>query len=282
MPDDAPRTIADLIEDRFGPAAEAGRDMPAEGALARILARRTHRRYTDEPVPDDLLDVLFAAAFSASAKSDLQQGSVCVVRDPAKRRAIAELVPDMPWIGTAPVFMVWLGDSRRIRRICALRGKPFANDHLDSFLNAAVDCALAMQTFILAAESVGLGCCPISVVRNHVDRVAEILELPEWVFPVAGLCLGRPAQQGYISMRLPLSMTVHTDRYDDSRFEQELDAYDRRRDARFSIPADKQRRTDAFGTADFYGWSEDKARQVSVRERDGFGPFVRRQKIGLD
>ena len=276
-----PRTLADLIEDRFGLPADQGRDMPAEGPLARILARRTHRRYADRPVESETLRVLLACAFSASAKSDLQQASVLLVEDPAKRAAIADLIPTMPWIRQAPRFLVWLGDSRRIRRICQMRGKPFANDHLDSFLNAAADCALAMQTFIISAEAIGLGCCPISVIRNHAGRIADLLGLPEHVFPVAGLCVGWPAREGHISMRLPMSVTVHTDRYDDSRLPEEIDAYDRRRDARHSIPAEEQRYRDEYGTAAFYGWSEDKARQVSRPERADFGAFIRRQGIGL-
>lgn len=286
MSDPAFKSLADVIAHRYGKGTvgggKSGKDMPADDVLAGILNRRTHRRYTDEPVPDDLLDVLFAAAFSASAKSDLQQGSVVVVKDAAKRKALADLIPSMPWIGKAPVFMVWIGDSRRIRRICELRGKPFANDHLDAFLNAAVDAALAMQTFTLAAEAKGLGCCPISVVRNHLGAIRDILELPLYTFPVAGLCLGWPAQTGFISMRLPPKVNVHTDRYDDWDLAEELQGYDKRRDARFAIPADSHKMTDVYGPAPFYGWSEDKARQVSTPERDKLGRFVRAQGIRTD
>ena len=286
MSDTPFNTLADVIAHRYGEGqvggGASGRDLSADDVLSRILLRRTHRRYTDAPIDDALLDVLFAAAFSASAKSDLQQGSVVVVRDAAKRKALADLIPSMPWIGTAPVFMVWIGDSRRIRRICELRGKPFGNDHLDAFLNAAVDAALAMQTFILAAEAKGLGCCPISVVRNHVEAVAEILELPLYTFPVAGLCVGWPAQEGYISMRLPPKVNVHTDRYDDWDLAEELAGYDKRRDARFSTPAGSRRMNDVYGEAPFYGWSEDKARQVSTPERERLGRFVRAQGIRTD
>jgi len=76
--------------------------------------------------------------------------------------------------------------------------------------------ALAMQTMILCAESTGLGVCPISVIRNEIDKVAAILALPDLVFPVAGLCLGYPQAEGYVSMRLPRAVTTHRDRYDDS------------------------------------------------------------------
>ena len=275
-------TLADLVVKRYGPETRGGADLPAEGPLATVLDRRTQRRYADRAVPEETLDLLFACAFSASAKSDLQQASVLRVADPALRAEVAALIPSMPWIGTAPVFLVWCGDGRRIRRICELRGKPFANDHFDAAFNPAVDTALAMQTFILSAEAMGLGCCPISVLRNHAFRVGELLGLPEWVFPVAGLCVGWPAAQGFISMRVPPSVTVHTDRYDDCKLAAGIDAYDRRRDAVYSIPTDKQRDLDLYGEASFYGWSEDKARQVSHTEREDFGAFLRQQGYRLD
>ena len=278
---DPKKTIADLIEHRYGISSGAGSDMPAEGELASILSHRTHRRFTDQPVPDELLEVLLAAAFSAPAKSDLQQGSVVIVRDAAKRQAVADLIPSMEWIGTCPVFMIFLGDSRRIRRICKMRGKPFANDHLDAFLNAAVDSGLVMMNFIRAAEAVGLGCCPISVVRNHIDAIAEIIELPDHVFPVAGMTLGHPVAKGFVSLRLHPAVNVHVDRYDDSNLQPEIDAYDRRRDARFSIPAEKQRDNDTHGVANFYGWSEDKARQVSTTERDQLATYLTRKGFNL-
>lgn len=279
-------SLADIIAHRYGEGVvgngNSGIDMPIDDPLAQIILRRTHRRYTDQPVSDDLLDVLFAAAFSASAKSDLQQASVVVVKDKNKRQAIQDLIPSMPWIGNAAVFMIWIGDSRRIRRICEHRGKPFANDHLDAFLNAAVDAALAMQTFTLAAETKGLGVCPVSVVRNHVDAIRDILELPLYTFPVAGLCLGWPSQEGFISMRLPPKVTVHTDRYDDWDLAEEVAGYDKRRDERFSIPSVSRRLNKVYGEAEFYGWSEDKARQVSTAERENLGRFVRAQGIRTD
>ena len=70
------------------------------------------------------------------------------------------------------------------------------------------------------------------------------LELPPAVFPVAGLCVGYPSQAGWISMRLPTAVTVHTDRYDDSDLSQELERYDRRREARHATPRESQRFAD--------------------------------------
>jgi nitroreductase len=276
------KTIADLIQDRFGLPTAAGRERPAEGTVAQLLAHRTHRRYKPDPIPDDVLEVVLAAALSAPSKSDLQQVAVVLVRDRDKQATLGGWIPDMPWIATAPLFMVFCGDHRRLRRVSGeLRQRPLPNDTLDMFMNAAVDAGLVLQSFITAAEALGLGCCPISVVRNHVEKLCDLLELPPAVFPVAGLTVGYPSQPGWISLRLPPALTVHTDRYDDSRLAAELDAYDRRREARHATPRESQRYVERFGYTEPYGWSEDKARQYSVPERHDFGPFIRRHGFGL-
>jgi len=168
------------------------------------------------------------------------------------------------------VFLVFLGDARRLERISK---HPVENGTLEGFFNATVDAALALQTCTLAAETLGLGTCPISVLRNHVQAVGEILALPDRVFPVAGLCLGYPAQ-AFISMRLPPEATVHRDHYDDSGLDAAVDAYDQRRDARHSLK-DRQKSPEIFGTAEFYGWSEDKARQAMTPEGAGFAAWLK-------
>ena len=244
-----------------------------------MAEHRSHRKFASRSVDSGLLRLLFACAFSAPSKSDLQQADIVNVADRAKIKAIADGIPDMPWIADAPVFLVFLANNRRIRQIGDWRGKPFANDHLDHFLNAAVDAALAMMSFIRAAEAAGLGACPVSHVRNHPHELARLLALPEWVFPVAGLCVGYPAESGRISPRLPLEVTVHVDRYDETGIRERIDAYDRRRHA--LLPYRKQRYADRYANVDFYGWSEDKARQYSVSERADFGAFVREKGFSL-
>jgi FMN reductase [NAD(P)H] len=268
---------------RFGEAP----DLPGEAAeipwLRQALLRRTHRRYAPRPVPEALLRLLLGAAFSASSKSDFQQVSVIRVEARPRRDRLAALVPDMPWIGSAPVFLVFCGDARRLERLGQLRGHAQPNGRLEGFFNAAVDAALVMQSLILAAETAGLGCCPISAVRNHAAAVAAILELPDMVFPIAGLCLGYPAAEGFVSMRLPLAVTLHTDRYDDSRLAEDIDAYDRRRAARHMPPREQQRAPDTFGYADYYGWSEDKTRQAAAQaEGQTFPSHLRARGFTFD
>ena len=267
------------LMERFGATIPVAQDQPGAGALARMLEHRSQRRYAPQPVPAELLQLLFACALSAPSKSDLQQADIVHVSDGATRTAIADLVPDNPSVRAAPVFLVFCGNNRRIRQVAELRGKSFANDHLDAFMNSAVDAGIVMATFIHAAEAAGLGCCPISSVRNHAQAVSDLLALPDWVFPVAGLCVGYPSEPGMITSRLALDVTVHTDRFSESGIAAKIDAYDRRREMRQQYK--KQRDVARFGAAEFYGWSEDKARQYAQSERADFGAFIRGKKFNL-
>ena len=275
-------TDKDALHLRFGSAASLDADPGAAPLASAVLGRRTHRRYSDRPVPDALVQTLCHAALSASSKSDFQQASLLEVHDLAKRAALAAPFPAMPWIGYAPRFLVFLGDARRLEQIGDLRGHRQSNAGLEGFFNAAVDAALALQTFILSAEDAGLGCCPISVLRNHAPLVGEVLGLPDRVFPVAGLCVGWPADEGHVSMRLPPAITLHTDRYATDDFVVHLERYDREREARNPTPPDKQRAPAVFGHAEFYGWSEDKARQAAQPEGAAFPPWLRAQGFTFD
>jgi nitroreductase/FMN reductase [NAD(P)H] len=272
--------LGDLIERRFGERVEAAVPADGEATLRRMLGRGVRRAFLDKPVEPSLLRTLCAAALASPTKSDLQQGDIVVVDDATRRATIFGTIPDHPWLASAPVFLVFVGNNRRQRQIHAWRGKPFPNDHLDAFFNAAVDGAIVMATFIAAAEAVGLGCCPISQIRNQARVVSDALDLPSHVFPIAGLAVGWPARDGEVALRLPLAARVHADRFDDSQLAAQIDAYDRRRAA--VQPYRRQRDEARFGKAELYGWSEDKARQYARPERADFGAYVRAQGCKLD
>ena len=269
-----------MLQHRFGDdvltGSPAGEVPAALLAMANRVSRRAYR--TDRPVEGELIRLLCAVALCSPTKSDLQQRDIIILQDVEQRRRVTSLLED-PWIAEAPAFLVFCGNNRRQRQVHAWRGRPFPNDHLDAFFNAAVDAAIALSAFVSAAEAVGLGCCPISAIRDHARTTSDILELPAHVFPVAGLTLGWPSDSPPISLRLPLDVTVHRDRFDETSLRERIAAYDRRRAA--IQPHAKQRDIDAFGSADDYGWAEDKARQYATPLRADFGAYVRAQGFDL-
>jgi nitroreductase len=276
----AATAIHQALAERFGEELEVNEALPGLEALARIAAHRSHRRFLPRPVEPDLLRLLCACALSAPSKSDLQQADIVIVRETAIRQTIVDTIPEMPWIMDAPVFLVFVGNGGRLPMMSKRRDKPFPNDHLDAFFNAAVDGAIVMTTFIQAATAVGLGICPISAIRDYPQIVAKALNLPPRTVPIAGLCVGWPEQPGEITPRLSLSTTIIENRYGERDIIGEIEAYDRRRAA--LRPYRRQRRIERWGEASFYGWSQDKARQYAEPTRTDFGAFVREQGFRLD
>jgi len=269
-----------VLKARFGSAPALSEAPKGVGVLAEMANRRVVRRYSDKPLDPALLDTLCAVALSAPSKSDLQQADIVVVTDKAQREKLQALIPENPWAAAGPALLVFCGNNRRHRLLFEWRGRPFVNDHLDPFFNAAVDAGIVLATFIAAADRVGLGTCPISQIRNQAARVSEVLGLPQHVFPVAGLGVGWPSFEGVMSPRLGLDVSIHRDRYDEAGLKEKVEAYDRRRNE--TQPYKSQRFVEKFGEDTAYGWSEDKARQYSVPERADFGAFVRAKGFNLD
>ncbi len=272
------------LEERFGERLTQPRDTTVPESWRRLAARGSCRAFLPEPLDPALIETLCALALCAPTKSDLQQRDIVVVEDPGLRHALNRLLTEGPlgqaWIAGAPHLLVFCANNRRQRLLHNWRDRDFANDHLDAFYNAALDAGIAMAQFMVAAEAAGLGCCPISAIRNEAEAVSELLALPRHVFPAVALALGRPAAPPKQSYRLPLSVTLHRDRYHEDELAESVAGYDERRAA--AQPYAAQRYPEDFGEAPRYGWSEDKARQYAKPERAGFGRYVRKAGFLLD
>lgn len=268
------------LDTRFADAPTVPSDLAGNPVLSTMAGRGSCRHFTDQPVARGMLDTLCAVALSAPTKSDLQQRDIILLEDPAVQAQMADLVGGQDWVAQAPCLLVFCGNNRRQRLMHEKADIPFANDHFDAVFNAACDAAIALGAFTAAADAIGLGTCPISAVRNEARAVAELLDLPDHVFPFAGLAFGWPKHPPRIAKRLPLSTTVHTDRYSGDTFTTDLRAYDLDRVA--AQPYRTQRFETTFGTANPYTWSEDKIRQYSQPERADFGAYIRSIGFKLD
>lgn len=272
------RRFGETLEEdltKFGQAIGDGVELDA---AARFAARGSCREFMNLPLSREVLKTLSILAMCAPSKSDLQQADIVIVESAEKRRCIADLVPSMPWVADAPGLLVVCANNRRQRQCAVLRGHPFANDHLDAFFNASVDAGVVLATLVFVAETIGLGCCPVSVLRNRSKAVSDLLELPDYVFAVAGLAVGWPVTPPKISPRLDPTTTVHFDRFQET--ENAIASYDQRRLEQ--LPYAKKRRPDLFAEVAEYSWSEDKARQYALPERSDFGSFVRGKGFKLD
>jgi len=273
--------LEDALRQRFGQRVPMPDDrrLDARGHF-QLAMHASCRDFDDTPLDPALVRYLCALALSSPTKSDLQQRDIVLVEDQDLREAITALLPNSPFVRRAPGLVVFLANGRRLGQICEWRGKPFPNDHFDLLFNALTDASLALAWFALAVEMAGMGGCPLSEIRNQPEEVARLLDLPEKVIPLAGFCFGWPAFRLGVTPRLPLDVTVHSNKFSEARLRERIGFYDGHR--RSVLPYSSQRDSDKWGRDEDYGWSEDKARQYAVPRRQHFGESVRASGFNLE
>ncbi|RJG41714.1 NADPH-dependent oxidoreductase [Mesorhizobium sp. DCY119] len=204
-----------MLQRRYGDAS-LERYSPANQVIEVLLRHRSARRFFPEPIGDDLIKVIVAAAQSASTGLNFQNWSVVLVRDEARKAKIATLAADQQFIRDAPVLLIWVADWARARAIAGWHNAPTDGaDFFDSTISTIVDTALAAQNALTAAESLGYGACFVGAIRNNLEPIADELGLPPHTFPLVGLSIGRidPTDKASIKPRLPQEAILHRERY---------------------------------------------------------------------
>lgn len=228
-----------------------------------LQAHRSIRRFTDAAIPAELLEQILLAGQSAATSSFIQATSVIRVTDGSAREELVGLTGGQKYVASAAEFLVLCADLHRNRDQVLAQGEEAEFGWTEQFITATVDVALFAQNMVIAAQSAGLGCCYIGGIRNNPERVSELLELPELVYPVFGLCLGYPDQNPEKKPRLPLNVLLHENQYQDaSKSAQELADYNR------VVKGYYQQRSG--GKLDF-DWSEQMLKQSRTQSR----PFMR-------
>src|SRR5699024_9489363 len=100
-------------------------------------------------------------------------------------------------------LFVFVIDYNRHVNLSSKKGIDVKFENTEQLLVGTVDATLAAQNLAITAESMGLGICYIGSLRNNVARVIELLNLPEGVFPLFGMVVGEPANNGSQKERLP-------------------------------------------------------------------------------
>lgn len=190
---------------------------PWNEVIGNLLAHRSVRGYKADKPPQGTLETLIAAAQSAATSSNLQTWSVVSVTNPAVRAEFAKIANNQKHIEQCPIFLCFLADVSRLERLGREEGVTLENTpYLETFMVAAIDAALAAQNAVVAAESLGLSTVYIGAMRNDVERVAQLLQLPPGCMCVFGLCIGYAADgvTNAVKARLPQAAILHHETYD--------------------------------------------------------------------
>ena len=178
-----------------------------------VQERRTIRKYTQQPVEDELLNRLIEESTRTQTMGNLQLYSVVVTRSEEMKARLAKAHFFQPMVTEAPVLLTVCADFRRTTDWCHARNAEPGYDNFLSFMNASTDALLLTQTFCNLAEEQGLGICFLGTTIYNPSIIIELLNLPKLVFPVATLAVGWPAETPVKQDRLPMQAIVHSETY---------------------------------------------------------------------
>lgn len=197
----------------------------SQPALETALNHRSIRKFTDQPISEELLNQLIQAGQMASTSSFLQNVSVIRVSDKNIRAQIRVICAQQGGAGHHYVencaeFLVFCIDGSR--------HKYYANDAqldwIECLMTGAINVGLFAQNVLLCAESCGLAGVYIGSIRNDINQIANILHIPKYVVPVFGLCLGYPDQVPMQRPRLPIT-AIFSNNYYQSANASDLETY---------------------------------------------------------
>lgn len=207
--------------------------MITNSTIEAQLNHRTIREFTDQPVSDEIMDTLYAVANRTATSRGLQSVSIIRVKDPAKRAKLTE-IGEQEYVGRAPIYIMFIVDARRNAAILREKGLDDSRSgSMKVFLEAFTDACLMAQNVTVAAESLGLGANYLGSIHNDDAGVIETLGLPKYTYPVLGMTLGYPNVDPQVKPRIPVSLRVMEDGYQDqdswlealSDYDQEMTTY---------------------------------------------------------
>jgi nitroreductase len=163
-----------------------------------LYKRRSIRKFSEKPIPDDKLQSVLEAARIAPSAAHRQPWKFIVVKDTEKRKALSVAANNQAFVGQAPIIIAAV----------ALTPDRIMTCDVPSY---AVDLAIAMEQVVLAAVDEGLGTCWIGAFSQ--EKVRDILNVPDKYKVVTVMPMGYPAEDPVEKQRKSLEEIVCYDQF---------------------------------------------------------------------
>lgn len=160
--------------------------MGVNSSLMSIIFERTSiRKYTNEPVSEEQVELLLKAGMAAPSARNLQPWEFVVIQNKETLNKIAQIGLNANMLSEAPLAIV----------VCADMNKDFYTTRNIKFW--IQDCSAATENIMLQAVELGLGSVWIGTYPKEemVEPVTKLLNLPENIVPFSVISIGYPAEK---------------------------------------------------------------------------------------
>ena len=168
--------------------------------LRQLYARKSIRVYTEQPIGKIEKEAILRAAAEAPTAGNQQLYTILDITDPAIKEKLVETCDHQPMIAQAKMVLIFCADCKKWYDAYLAVGCETRKPGVGDLMLACTDAMIAAQNAVTAAESLGIGSCYIGDIMENCEAQRELLNLPEYVFPVGMVIFGYPTEQ---QMRRP-------------------------------------------------------------------------------
>ena len=229
-----------------------------------LLSHSSCRSFLDNPVPEEVAEAIIKCAQRAPTSSYLQAYTIIRVEDKEKRKLLAEYAGGQEWVEKAGLVLLFCADLHRLEVMLDVKDKNVLHN-TELYTVAVTDAALASSRALVAAQAMGLGGVFVGGVRNETEKMAELFELPQMVFPMYVVCMGYPDKIPPQRPRMAAKMISAVDGYPDITGPEQLTDYEKEVSEYF---------LDITNGRSGRGWIARAEHAISVKPRYGVGDFL--------
>jgi|GEM_PF-267720 len=187
----------------------SGQAQPANETLKTIGGLRTiHGNFLDKEIPAAAIQEILQSSLRAANASNMQSYSIVVVKDRALMKQVCTY--------QGGCMLLYCVDYNRLKASAESLGYLYFPDNMTSFVTSSINAAIAAQTAVIAARSLGVDSLMTNGIhRGDMERVWKLLDLPQtYCFPLIAVVLGYPAQEPDHRMgRLDGAGVIHDGKY---------------------------------------------------------------------
>lgn len=229
-----------------------------------LLSHSSCRSFLDKPVPEEVAEAIIKCAQRAPTSSYLQAYTIIRVEDKEKRKLLAEYAGGQEWVEKAGLVLLFCADLHRLEVMLDVKDKNVLHN-TELYTVAVTDAALASSRALVAAQAMGLGGVFVGGVRNETEKMAELFELPQMVFPMYAVCMGYPDKIPPQRPRMAAKMISAVDGYPDITGPEQLTDYEKEVSEYF---------LDITNGRSGRGWIARAEHAISIKPRYGVGDFL--------
>ena len=169
-----------------------------------LMKRKSVRAYEKREISADVRAEILKATLRAPTAGNMMLYTILDVTDQSMKDKLAITCDNQPFIARAPMVWIFLADYQRwddyflasgVEKLCAQRNLIMQKPSEGDLFLACSDALIAAQNAVIAAESLGVGSCYIGDITEQYETHKEMLNLPQYVFPICMLVFGYPTQQ---------------------------------------------------------------------------------------